>query len=108
VTGTYYLGVSSYYNVSYDPNTPNSGSFGYSSGSYTLTVTETAAHDTLPTAIPLSFSNTQQAAASGALADNSQVDVYAITVQAGQRILVDVGAQSQGSSLYGVLRLFDG
>src|SRR5205823_3256471 len=65
-----------------------------------------AAHDTLSTALTLTFDRSQQAQAVGALAAPNQVDLYAIPLQAGSEVAADVRSQSQGSPA-SCLRIFD-
>src|SRR5262249_2631608 len=55
-SGTYYLGVSGYYNPSYDPNAAGSGAQAYYTGAYNLTMTlvtltPDAEGDTIATAL---------------------------------------------------------
>ena len=65
-----------------------------------------AAHDTLGTAIPLTLVG-DQAQASGILALANQVDLYAVSLQAGDQVALGVSAQAPGS-LESALRAFDG
>jgi hypothetical protein len=126
-SGTYYVGVSSYGNSRYDATREGSGRRGRTRGEYmaTISVATTAtndsgadvgrtvdAGDTFATARavdaamgPLSFS--------GRIGDGRQllrdVDMYAITLTAGQRVVVDIDAQTLtgGSTLDSSLRLFN-
>jgi len=65
-----------------------------------------AAHDTLQTAISLTFDETQQAQASGNVADANQVDLYAVQLKAGDQVFVDAGTPDS-SGLIASLRIFD-
>jgi len=64
-------------------------------------------YDPLLTALPLSFAGGPVVHASGTLTMSSQVDLYSVTLNAGDQLTVDVNAQRQGSSLEAALRLFD-
>ena len=65
-----------------------------------------AGHDTLGTAISLPVVG-GQAQASGVLAGANQVDLYAVSLQAGDEAALGVSAQAPGS-LQSALRAFDG
>ncbi|MDJ0718330.1 MAG: DVUA0089 family protein [Prochloraceae cyanobacterium] len=43
--GTYYIGISSFANFNYDPNTANSGSGGSTTGAYTIEITSESSND---------------------------------------------------------------
>jgi hypothetical protein len=98
--GTYYMGVSSAEDFSYDPLTPGSGSGGNSTGLYTLTLT--AAHDTFATAIPLdlSFGTT---GGGGTLTNPNQVDLYQVQLRVGETVVAQVQASGGDTGL----RIFD-
>ena len=66
-----------------------------------------AAFDTRTTAIALTFAGNQQAQAGGDLLSSNQVDLYAVSLQAGDEVAVDVSTPA-GSSLQAALRIFDG
>lgn len=109
--GEYYVGVSSYNNFTYNPLLPASAAAygGESSGSYTLLLHRLPAgiaHDTFLSAVPVTLDATGQGEISSALTDVNDVLVYSLSLQAGQRLTVDVAAQSLGSSLDAGLRLF--
>jgi hypothetical protein len=114
--GTYYVGISSYGNATYDPRRAGSGRSGDSSGDYAATFTTVAAPaadagDTIasativPTAPETRFT--------GAIGDGNygrrDVDMYRVTLAAGQRLVIDVDARSLPvpSTLDSVLRVFD-
>ena len=66
-----------------------------------------AAHDTLSSALALTFNPSQQAQATSTLVAPAQVDLYALQLQAGNEIAADVRAQSLNSPA-SCLRIFDG
>ncbi len=104
--GTYYVGVSSGGNDSYNPNTADSGSGGSTTASYTLTLTLTAADDTLATANPVALNDAQPVQVSNALAYANQVDLYKIPLQSGDVVVADVSNSSVNNALC-CLRIFD-
>ncbi len=65
------------------------------------------AHDTLNTAVALSFAAGPVAQVSGTLNTANQVDLYAVTLHQGDQLTAAINAQQQGSSLQAALRLFD-
>jgi len=65
------------------------------------------AHDTLNTALPLSFAASPVAHTSDTLNTANQVDLYAVTLSQGDQFTAGVNAQQQGSSLEADLLLFD-
>ncbi len=65
------------------------------------------AHDTLGTALPLSFAAGPVAQASDTLSTANQVNLYAVTLHQGDLFTAALNAQQQGSSLQAALRLFD-
>ena len=122
--GTYYVGVSSFSNFSYDPFLEGSG-FGGSSGDYDLEINvspdditppnDDEPNDTIFEAIdteltPGSSGNFFTASFIG---DNpnvfidDDVDIYQVELNSGDQILVDIDADELGSFLDPVLRLFD-
>src|SRR5271156_5444672 len=58
-----------------------------------------AAHDTLATAIPVSIHGSQPALFSEDITSANDVDLYAVTLQAGQQVTANVSAQRLGSPL---------
>ncbi|HEV7300110.1 MAG TPA: DVUA0089 family protein [Tepidisphaeraceae bacterium] len=100
--GTYYVGVSGAGNDAYSAVT-GAGAVQASFGRFELTATPLApeANGRIAGAVPLPINTTRYATVS----DPTDVDVYAVTVVAGQRVMFDV--DSNGSSLNGYLRLFD-
>ena len=66
-----------------------------------------AAHDTLATALPLSFVASPVAQVSGTLSTANQVDLYSVTLHQGDQLTAAINAQQQGSPLNAALRLFD-
>ncbi len=114
--GTYYVGVSSYHNISYDPNQSGSGSDGRTDGGYTLSLQlqpEPDIGDTLKTARLLSFGADQQVQVSSVIsavdAGNqsdsafNDVDLFAVQLNAGD----EVTAQTTADSMDTFLRVFD-
>jgi hypothetical protein len=67
--------------------------------------------NTIATATPLSFTSFNTAQVSGFLANPSQVDLYAVNLNAsialGDQIQASIAAQGAGSGLQSVLRVFD-
>ncbi|HEV7301043.1 MAG TPA: DVUA0089 family protein [Tepidisphaeraceae bacterium] len=106
--GTYYVAVSGKDNRAYNPITGTGDTNGNSTGAYTLDVrvlpgpTPTDTNDRLSTATgaPLNTMKINQD-----IADGTDVDVFRITVAAGQRVGFDV--DNNGSGLDSYLRLFD-
>ena len=132
VTGTYYVGVSSFGNEFYDPSSPGSG-FNRSAGSYELSLaidapetapeppTESPAlppvsaeepNETVATALSLSLFD-GKARAAGTIGDGdhglADVDLFAVTLGGGDTIRIDVDARTLAppSWLDSYLRLFD-
>jgi len=108
--GRYYLGVSSEYNVLYNPLVPSDGSFndGSFTGTYTLSVARSPAHGTLASALPLAFDGNQQAQAQGIAAAPDQVDLYKSLANFGDEITVEVKTPPNAlSPLDSALRVFD-
>jgi hypothetical protein len=118
-TGTYYLGVSGYYNANYDPNTAGSGSPAYTfyTGDYRLDMTlvtpaPDAEGDTIATAMatglgPTAGTYSHTAHIGDGLYPQDDVDLYRIDVNAGQFLRVMTSQPAGGQFLNPVLRLFD-
>jgi len=118
--GTYYIGVSGEYNTSYDPTTGGSATSG-STGAYELTLlAETKQPDVpgdqLDTAqsvtLTAGVAQTISEEIGNGLYDDLDVDLFAISLTAGQTLSADVDAYllddgSSLSSLDSYLRLFD-
>ena len=105
--GTYYLGVAHYANGDYNPVTgggDNLESYQSSPVSYELAVTLVPpdADDQIREAPVLAV----ETARSDSISSGTDVDLYAVTVKAGQRIGFDLD-RAAGSGLNGFLRLFD-
>jgi hypothetical protein len=66
-----------------------------------------AAHDTLATALPFPFAAGPVAGYSGALSTDNQVDLYAVSLRAGDEVAASVTAQTLGSPAC-CLRAFSG
>jgi YD repeat-containing protein len=64
-------------------------------------------HQTLATALGLSFHN-NQATVSGYLASPSEADLFRVSLAAGEVVTARVSAQDTGSALDSALRVFDG
>ncbi len=116
-TGTYYVGVSSYPDFTYDPTVAGSGE-GYSVGPYALGVEALPARevgldvgDTLASARRVAAtpgSPVQVVAQIGdGLFGSNDVDVFAVAVEGPAVITADIDAAEVGSALDSVLRLFD-
>jgi hypothetical protein len=65
-----------------------------------------AAHDTLSTAISVPLGSSVPVQMAGNLADSNQVDLYAVSLDAGDQITADVSGQTVGSPA-GCLRIFN-
>ena len=115
--GTYYLGVSGYYNASYDPNVGGSGNPAYYTGNYSLTMTlvtltPDAEGDTLATSLatglgPTDGTYSHVAHIGDGLYPEDDVDIYSINVAAGQFLRVRTSQPIGGQFMVPVLRLFD-
>jgi hypothetical protein len=115
--GTYYLGVSGYYNASYDPNVGGSGTPAYYTGDYGLsmklvTLTADAEGDALATALatglgPTDGTYSHTAHIGDGLYPEDDVDLYSINVAAGQFLRIRTSQPIGGQYLPPVLRLFD-
>jgi uncharacterized delta-60 repeat protein len=107
-TGTYYVGVSSTGNASYDPVGGANFTGGKTTGGYALTVGDATvasaadSDDTLTEAVSTAVGSTKSTTISG----GSDVDVYKFTVTAGQTVGFDVDLGS-GSTLNSYLRVFN-
>ena len=102
--GIYYLGVSSYGNSSYVINsTPTGSTSGSSAGMYTLYVGNSAVDD-MDDQISEAVSISVGASLSGAISEGPDVDMYKITVSAGERLKFNVGLNTLSDSY---LRLFN-
>ena len=99
--GTYYLGVSGAPNSSYSPST-GQGDVSGSTGLYTIRVTTGDPNDTIAEAAAIAFDTAIQGYGTTFLMD---VDMFKITVEAGQIVGIDVDVSS--GDLDPVIRLFD-
>lgn len=116
-TGNYYIGVSGYGNLDYDPFAPGSGKGG-STGDYELTMSLSGhseeTNDTLTTAILTGLTENTPGTVNytGAIGDNPNVrpgydvDVYAVQLGEGDTLIADLDSLA-GSYLDSVFRLFD-
>jgi hypothetical protein len=112
--GTYYIGVSGY--PYYNPNIGGSGYQGYT-GNYRLNLTlatpvADAEGDTIATALATGLgtadgSYTHTARIGDGLNPLRDVDMYQITVNAGQVVTANTSLPTGGAALYTTLRLFD-
>ena len=111
--GTYYVGVSGYGNTSYSPVT-GSGTAAGSTGPYTVRLSRASpplepndslaqATAVVPQAGAASFSATVGDGAQVA----SDVDLFRVSLAAGQALTMDIAARTIGSQLDSFLRLFD-
>jgi hypothetical protein len=66
------------------------------------------AGDTLATAMTLPFTSFQTAHAAGFLASSQAVDLYQVQLNPGDAVRASVTAQTSGSGLQSILRVFDG
>lgn len=122
INGTYYVGVSSSANLGYDPNLAESG-IGDSSGVYDLILSlEEAdsgeqvyreANDTILLANSVELDSSAPVEIAGEIGDNSDiaanndVDLFEVSLNAGDTLLADINAQLIGSGLNSVLTIFD-
>lgn len=107
VAGTYYVGVSGFGNTSYNPSTGDGDGLG-STGGYTLAIAEVDSDpdDTLASATPLGTLSEPRTRSGSIDANGTDVDIFSITVGAGQRIAFDIDRAGMGT-LDSYLRLFD-
>jgi hypothetical protein len=115
-TGTYYLGVSAYYNFYYDPNVGGSGSNAYYTGDYSLTMQlvtpvadepDTIAQATAVVLGPAAGTYGHNATIGDGLYPQDDVDLYHVTVAANQLLRVAISQPAGGRALAPVLRIFD-
>jgi len=66
-----------------------------------------AAHDTLNTAVPLTFDADQKAQVPGTLADPNQVDLYQVRLNSGDELTAVVQSASFDNPVNSYLRIFD-
>ncbi len=113
--GTFYIGVSNYNNIQYDPLTGSDDTAGgfYSIGDYTLMVdTPVSApndpDDTLQEATSLGTISTTSTSVSASIAPDIDVDLYSFRVLAGQVVDFNIDTTLNGpGGLGSYLRLFD-
>jgi subtilisin family serine protease len=111
--GTYFLGVSGFGNSSYLPLTGGNVRTG-STGEYTLSLTRTTPpfeqNDSIAQATPVALvggvARLEAVVGDGVYAARD-VDIFAISLSAGQAVTLDVTARDVGSTLDSYLRLFD-
>src|SRR5438094_247516 len=102
LAGTYYLGVSGAFNSGYDPVTGTGDATG-SAGPYTLVLTGGDPDDTLSEAVAIGTAETR----TGLEVDSpTDVDMFSVTVAAGQTVGIDID-EPAGGSLNSWIRLFD-
>ena len=116
-SGTYYVGVSGYRNASYSPLTAGSGTAG-STGTYAVSFAVVGEesppplepNDTLATASVGLAAGADAAAIPGVIGDgaagNRDVDLYSVSLEAGDLLNAFVTAQADGSTLDSYLRVF--
>ena len=120
--GIYYVGVSSYPNLEYNPNLAGSGN-GNTSGSYSLELRlgelnadglAAEPNDTIRFANPVELDSSEPVVISGVIGDNTallsaedDVDLFEVELEAGETLLADINADLIGSSLDSVLTIFD-
>lgn len=113
--GTYYLGVSNFNNLLYNPVNGNADTAGglHSIGNYQLNVREifTEVNDTddsISEAIALGAVTTTPTTVSNTISPDVDVDMFSVTVTAGQVVDFDLDTTQNGSGGLGsFLRLFD-
>ena len=114
---TYYVGVSSYSNFFYDPFVQGSGT-GSSSGEYDIQIIASnsgESNDTIPDAIETGLSSAEAGtySLSSFIGDNPEIDpgfdtdIFAVQLDEGSVLTVDIDAHEFGSSLDSILRIFD-
>ena len=116
VGGSYYLGVSNYNNILYDPVSGNgdSNAGANATGSYqliiqTATLASTDPDDSIAKAIPLGVLSTTPVSVDFVISPDTDVDMYSFSVIAGQVIDFDIDTVANGAGgLNSFLRLFDG
>jgi hypothetical protein len=101
-TGSYAIGVSAFGNTNYNPTTGAGDGAGGSTGAYTLTTTIIDPDDQISEARPISVGTP----VSGSASRGSDVDMYRLTVTAGQRITFDIDRPA-GGTLDSYLRIFN-
>ncbi len=115
IAGTYYLGVSNFNNVLYNPLNGNSDTAGgaNSIGSYQLMVQAIAANgndgdDAISEAIPLGLVTTTTSTTNGTISPDTDVDMYGFTVTAGLIVDFDIDTTQNGAGGLGsYIRLFN-
>ena len=113
--GAYFLGVSNFNNVLYNPLNGNSDTAGglHSIGAYQLTVREIVvsandSDDAISEAISLGAVSTTASTTGNTISPDVDVDMYAFTVTAGQVVDFDIDTTLNGQSgLESYLRLFN-
>ena len=107
VAGTYYVGVSGFGNATYNPSTGGDDRPG-STGGYTLTLSEVDADpdDTIASATALGPLSGPQTRTGTIDLNGTDVDLYSVTVSAGQRVGFDID-RAGTRTLDSYLRLFD-
>jgi hypothetical protein len=113
VTGTYYVGVSGYGNSAYSPVT-GSGTTAGSTGPYEVTFRRSSPplepNDSLAQATvvtPVAGAARFDAAVGDGAYGSGDVDLFRVSLAAGQQLTADIAARTAGSSLDSYLRLFD-
>ncbi|MFM1902830.1 MAG: hypothetical protein RLZZ440_730, partial [Planctomycetota bacterium] len=113
VSGTYFLGVSGYGNSIYSPLSGGNTRTG-STGEYTLALTRATppfeANDSIAQATPVAFTGgaaSFEAVIGDGIYAARDVDLFAVSLVAGQVVTFDVTARDTGSTLDSYLRLFD-
>ena len=124
-SGVYYVGVSAAENLDYDPNLADSGT-GNSSGDYSLDLSigefipdqqASEPNDIFSFATLIEFNDLEDLSPiviAGEIGDNSidfeaegDVDLFAIELEEGETISIDINAEIIGSGLDSVLSIFD-
>ena len=111
-SGTFYLGISNFNNIQYDPTTGNGDTAGgqYSIGSYELIVQALPVDtdDSLAEAPSLGAITTTPNVIDATISTDIDVNMYRFTVSAGQVVDFDIDTDTNGpGGLGSYLRLFD-
>ncbi len=111
-SGTYYLGVSNYTNIRYNPVTGAGDVSGgmYSTGSYSLIVSALLfdADNRLSTATQVGAVSTTEKSFSSTITPDIDIDMFSVTAGAGQTVDFNIDTATNGpSGLGSYLRLFN-
>lgn len=110
--GTYYVGVATYANHEYDPQSTHGRlATALPKGFYELDLSVGMAaldnNDTLADAVPVDFDGTRSVDVAGTIDHHLDVDIYSVHFAAGQTTSIEIHAADDGSPLDSFLRIFD-